>query len=218
MGKFSIALGLGLFLIGMVAISAMFLPEISGSTLLLIFGAYIPVITAVKAVLSIDFSYIPSLIFFGCRHRLSFGSKNSCGTEKGGHNPLNLTRIITEEGMYLFDDLDYIEFVNGQMYLTCFYNEVQPIIRYRLSDQLKFRENSPHQRYVFRRVEIVNGRDEDVLWFQDRDGNREFLHPLCGENHSGPTHRQKESDCQAAGEIGMLMILFSGVLIVRNLL
>lgn len=131
---------------------------------------------------------------------------------------MNLTRIITEEGMYLFDDLDYIEFVNGQMYLTCFYNEVQPIIRYRLSDQLKFRENSPHQRYVFRRVEIVNGRDEDVLWFQDRDGNREFLHPLCGENHSEPTHRQKASDCQAAGEIGMLMILFSGVLIVRNLL
>lgn len=36
-----------LFLIGMAAISAMFLPGISGSTLLLIFGAYIPVITAV---------------------------------------------------------------------------------------------------------------------------------------------------------------------------
>lgn len=31
-----------LFLIGMIAISAMFLPGISGSTLLLIFGAYIP--------------------------------------------------------------------------------------------------------------------------------------------------------------------------------
>lgn len=66
LGQFSIALGLRLFLIGMAAISAMFLPGISGSTLLLIFGAYIPVITAVKAVLSMDFSYIPSLIFFGC--------------------------------------------------------------------------------------------------------------------------------------------------------
>ena len=50
----------------MLAISAMFLPGISGSTLLLIFGAYIPVITAIKGLLSLDISYIPSLFFFGC--------------------------------------------------------------------------------------------------------------------------------------------------------
>lgn len=66
LGLFSIGLALKLFLIGMIAISAMFLPGISGSTLLLIFGAYIPVITAVKGVLSLEFSYIPCLIFFGC--------------------------------------------------------------------------------------------------------------------------------------------------------
>lgn len=51
--------------IGMVAISAMFLPGISGSTLLLIFGAYIPVISAVRGFLGLDFSYIPGLMFFG---------------------------------------------------------------------------------------------------------------------------------------------------------
>ena len=50
----------------MIAISAMFLPGISGSTLLLIFGAYIPVITAVKGVLSLQLSYLPCLVFFGC--------------------------------------------------------------------------------------------------------------------------------------------------------
>lgn len=44
----------------------MFLPGISGSTLLLIFGAYIPVIMAVKGVLSLNLSYIPCLMFFGC--------------------------------------------------------------------------------------------------------------------------------------------------------
>ncbi len=65
LGHFSIGLGIKLFLIGMVAISAMFLPGISGSTLLLIFGAYIPVITAIKACLKLDLSYVPSLIFFG---------------------------------------------------------------------------------------------------------------------------------------------------------
>lgn len=65
LGHFSIGLGIKLFLIGMVAISAMFLPGISGSTLLLIFGAYIPVITAIKACLKLDLAYVPSLMFFG---------------------------------------------------------------------------------------------------------------------------------------------------------
>lgn len=64
--QFSIGTSIKLFFIGMIAISTMFLPGISGSTLLLIFGAYIPVITAVKGVLSLEFSYIPCLIFFGC--------------------------------------------------------------------------------------------------------------------------------------------------------
>lgn len=66
LGQFSIGLGGRLFLIGMIAISAMFLPGISGSTLLLIFGAYIPVITAVKGILSFELSYFPGLMFFGC--------------------------------------------------------------------------------------------------------------------------------------------------------
>lgn len=66
LGHISIGLAVKLFFIGIIAISAMFLPGISGSTLLLVFGAYIPVITAVKSVLSLNFSYFPSLIFFGC--------------------------------------------------------------------------------------------------------------------------------------------------------
>lgn len=66
LGRFSIQTAVRLFFIGMAAISAMFLPGISGSTLLLIFGAYIPVITAIKGVLSLEVSYLPCLIFFGC--------------------------------------------------------------------------------------------------------------------------------------------------------
>ena len=66
LGQFSVGLAVKLFFIGMIAISAMFLPGISGSTLLLIFGAYIPVITAVKGFLSLDLSYLPCLMFFGC--------------------------------------------------------------------------------------------------------------------------------------------------------
>lgn len=66
LSQFSIGTAIQLFFIGMIAISAMFLPGISGSTILLIFGAYIPVITAVKGVLSLKFTYVPCLIFFGC--------------------------------------------------------------------------------------------------------------------------------------------------------
>lgn len=66
LGEFSVRTAIKLFLIGMIAISAMFLPGISGSTLLLIFGAYVPVITAVKGILSLDFSYVPCMLFFGC--------------------------------------------------------------------------------------------------------------------------------------------------------
>lgn len=65
LSQFSLGMGIKLFFIGMVAISAMFLPGISGSTLLLIFGAYIPVISAVRGFLGLDFSYIPGLMFFG---------------------------------------------------------------------------------------------------------------------------------------------------------
>lgn len=64
--QFSIGMAIRLFVVGMLAVSAMFLPGISGSTLLLIFGAYIPVITAVRGLISLDISYIPSLVFFGC--------------------------------------------------------------------------------------------------------------------------------------------------------
>ena len=64
LGNFSLGLGIRLFFVGMLAISAMFLPGISGSTILLIFGAYIPVITAVKEILGLNFSYVPCLLLF----------------------------------------------------------------------------------------------------------------------------------------------------------
>ena len=52
------------FVVGMVAISAMVLPGISGSTLLLIFGLYAPIMNAIKSFLKLDFSYTVILIVF----------------------------------------------------------------------------------------------------------------------------------------------------------
>lgn len=53
------------FLAGMVAISAMVLPGISGSTLLLIFGLYIPIMNKIRVLLTFDFSVLPILCVFG---------------------------------------------------------------------------------------------------------------------------------------------------------
>lgn len=53
-----------IFISAMIAISAMVLPGISGSTLLLIFGLYIPIISSIKEVLHFNFEYLPALIIF----------------------------------------------------------------------------------------------------------------------------------------------------------
>lgn len=50
---------------GMIAISAMVLPGISGSTLLLIFGLYVPIINGVRSLLYLDFKPFPMLCAFG---------------------------------------------------------------------------------------------------------------------------------------------------------
>lgn len=53
------------FIAAMIAISAMVLPGISGSTLLLIFGLYVPILSAIKEVLHFNFNYLPIVIIFG---------------------------------------------------------------------------------------------------------------------------------------------------------
>lgn len=63
--KLSLGLSIYIFICAMVAISAMVLPGISGSTLLLIFGLYAPIITAVKEVLHFNFKYLPVVMIFG---------------------------------------------------------------------------------------------------------------------------------------------------------
>ncbi len=51
-----------LLICGGLAISAMLLPGISGSTLLLIFGVYVPAVNAVKELLHLHFEYLPGVL------------------------------------------------------------------------------------------------------------------------------------------------------------
>ena len=61
----NIGLVLYLFFAGIVAISAMVVPGISGSTILLIFGLYVPIITSINEFLHFNFKVLPILIIFG---------------------------------------------------------------------------------------------------------------------------------------------------------
>lgn len=63
--QLSPSLAFYIFCVGAIAISAMILPGISGSTLLLIFGLYTPIINGLKHTMLLDFSYLPMLIIFG---------------------------------------------------------------------------------------------------------------------------------------------------------
>lgn len=86
-----------------------------------------------------------------------------------------------EDGMILFDDLNIIEVENEQMYLTSLYNYAQPLIRYQISDHLTLERAKPNSSCPFTRATGLLGRNEDLLWFTDDWGNREFLHPLAIE-------------------------------------
>ena len=59
------SLGIYIFISAMIAISAMVLPGISGSTILLIFGLYSPILGSIKELLKLNFSYLPVVVIFG---------------------------------------------------------------------------------------------------------------------------------------------------------
>ena len=61
----NLGLVLYVFVAAMIAISAMVLPGISGSTLLLIFGLYIPIMSSVKELIHFNLNALPVLIIFG---------------------------------------------------------------------------------------------------------------------------------------------------------
>ncbi len=88
--------------------------------------------------------------------------------------------VSPKDGMLLFDDMNVVEVENGVMYLTCLYNDTQPLIRYRLSDRLTLQAPGEGEIPFTKAVGLL-GRNEDVLWFEDGRGNREFLHPLAIE-------------------------------------
>ena len=63
--SFSIGMALYLFFAGAIAISAMVLPGLSGSTILLILGLYAPLMSSIRSLLTFNFTPLPMIICFG---------------------------------------------------------------------------------------------------------------------------------------------------------
>lgn len=61
---FDIDLMIYIILVAIIAVSAMVLPGISGSTLLLIFGLYLPIMKSVHNILNGNFSQMPIVLVF----------------------------------------------------------------------------------------------------------------------------------------------------------
>ncbi|MFW6381626.1 MAG: phenylacetate--CoA ligase family protein [Bacillota bacterium] len=80
------------------------------------------------------------------------------------------------QGMYLFDDANYIEFREDDYLLTNLYNYTQPLIRYQMNDVLTPLEAGG--KWPFSRVAEVIGRQEDMLWFVNKQGEYDFIHPI----------------------------------------
>ena len=82
-------------------------------------------------------------------------------------------------GIYLFDDMNYIEAAEDGIYLTCLYNFAQPLIRYKIGDIVSPVQNDG--RFPFSKLGNISGRSEDIIWFTNAQGRKEFLHPLSVE-------------------------------------
>lgn len=83
------------------------------------------------------------------------------------------------EGMYLFDDMNYVEIdAAGRLLITPLYNDVFPLIRYRLNDVMAGFSRSYAGPLPYTHVDRIVGRSEEIMWFRNAKGEWDFLHPL----------------------------------------
>lgn len=123
-----------------------------------------PLNSGIRQVLE-EYFHCPIVNYYGSSEFLCLGAES---------NP--------EEGMWLFDDLNYVEVINGQMYVTSLYNHLQPLIRYHLTDRLAMRTKPLRNAAChFHRSDIVLSREEEIMWFTDAQGKKDFIHPLSIE-------------------------------------
>jgi phenylacetate-CoA ligase len=81
------------------------------------------------------------------------------------------------DGMHLLEDDLIFELKVDHTCVTNLFNDVMPLIRYRMDDVLVPDLNGPSI-YPFTKVKEVVGRREDALLFTNRHGREDFIHPI----------------------------------------
>jgi phenylacetate-CoA ligase len=85
------------------------------------------------------------------------------------------------------DDLAPVERgQTGRMVATNLYNYTQPLIRYRMDDEIVLSDEPCPCGWPFPVIERIAGRNEETLWFARADGTREFVSPYILEEFSMP--------------------------------
>jgi phenylacetate-CoA ligase len=81
------------------------------------------------------------------------------------------------EGMQLMEDDLIFELGTDHTCVTNLFNEVMPLIRYRMDDVL-LPDDQQQGNHPFRNVKEVVGRFEDALIFSNEMGQDDFIHPI----------------------------------------
>lgn len=82
------------------------------------------------------------------------------------------------DGFYIFDDINFVEPMKDCLYITPLYNFKQPLIRYKLTDMAESKERGSNEYLPFTKINSIVGRNEDIMWLTNDNGERDFLHPL----------------------------------------
>ncbi|MBI2120576.1 MAG: phenylacetate--CoA ligase family protein, partial [Parcubacteria group bacterium] len=67
---------------------------------------------------------------------------------------------------------------SGNLVLTNLYNYTEPLIRYKMNDEISVISKPCPCGSPFPRISTIAGRAEDFLWFERLDGTSDYLHPI----------------------------------------
>jgi putative adenylate-forming enzyme len=90
---------------------------------------------------------------------------------------MGLTLPGSDGALHLMEDELIFELHDDHTCVTNLFNEVMPLIRYRLDDVL-VPDTESENKYPFTKVRGIVGRCEDALVFTNKHGKEDFIHPI----------------------------------------
>lgn len=104
----------------------------------------------------------------------SIGMAAQCDLYEEFHmfNDWHIFEVIKQNG----EPAEHGEF--GNLIVTNLYNYTQPLIRYRMDDEIIIEGKQCPCGWSFPLFSKIAGREEEFLIFKDPDGNIEFIHPI----------------------------------------